>query len=80
MYPDIQAALRKTAVPVLALWGLHDEIFSVTGAEAFAEELPNAEAILLPGGHFLLESAFYEAVRRIRRFLDNNLPPDQVYR
>lgn len=79
LYPDIQAALRKTAVPVLALWGLHDEIFSPRGAEAFAEELPNAEAILLPGGHFLLESAFYEAAPKLRRFLDNSLPPDQVY-
>ena len=46
-----------------------DEIFGPAGAQAFAEDLPDAEIHLLDGGHFLLESALDEVTGLIRSFL-----------
>jgi pimeloyl-ACP methyl ester carboxylesterase len=55
-YPKLHAWLRNSCVPVLAVWGRNDEIFRPEGAQAFAEDAPDAEIHLLNGGHFLLES------------------------
>jgi hypothetical protein len=46
--------------------GRGDEIFGPAGAEAFAEDLPDAEIHLLNGGHFLLELALDEVTELIR--------------
>lgn len=54
--PRVQAHLRRSQVPLLAVWGRNDEIFAPAGAEAFRRDLPGAEVHLLDGGHFLLES------------------------
>jgi pimeloyl-ACP methyl ester carboxylesterase len=69
MYPHVQEYFRTSAVPLLAVWGRGDEIFGPAGAEAFAEDLPDAEIHLLDGGHFLLESALDEVTELIRNFL-----------
>lgn len=57
MYPALHAYLREHHPAVLAVWGEGDEIFGPAGARAFAEDVWDAEVHLLPGGHFLLESA-----------------------
>jgi pimeloyl-ACP methyl ester carboxylesterase len=57
----------------LAVWGRGDEIFGPAGAQAFADDLPDAQIHLLDGGHFLLESALDDVTRLIRPFLDNAL-------
>jgi pimeloyl-ACP methyl ester carboxylesterase len=74
MYPHVQEYFRTSAVPLLAVWGRGDEIFGPAGAEAFAEDLPDAEIHLLDGGHFLLESALDEVTELIRNFLETRVP------
>jgi pimeloyl-ACP methyl ester carboxylesterase len=69
LYPSLHEYFRATRVPVLAVWGRGDEIFRPAGAEAFADDLPDAEIHLLDGGHFLLESALDEVAELIRNFL-----------
>jgi pimeloyl-ACP methyl ester carboxylesterase len=69
LYPSLHEYFRTTQVPLLAVWGRGDEIFRPAGAEAFADDLPEAEVHLLDGGHFLLESALDDVSELIRSFL-----------
>jgi pimeloyl-ACP methyl ester carboxylesterase len=69
-YPQLHEYLRASRVPLLAVWGDGDEIFGPDGARAFAKDSPGAEIHLLPGGHFLLESALHEVADLILPFLD----------
>ena len=68
-YPCVHDYFRASKVPLLAVWGRGDEIFGPAGAEAFADDLPDAEIHLLDGGHFLLESALDEVAQLIHSFL-----------
>ncbi|MDD9151018.1 alpha/beta hydrolase [Plantibacter flavus] len=56
LYPAVHEWLRTSQVPVLAIWGRHDEIFAAAGAKAFTRDVPDARVELVDGGHFLLES------------------------
>jgi pimeloyl-ACP methyl ester carboxylesterase len=56
LYPAVHAWLRSSRVPVLAIWGRNDEIFTAAGARAFQRDTPDARIELVDGGHFLLES------------------------
>ncbi|KUL31758.1 alpha/beta fold hydrolase [Actinoplanes awajinensis] len=69
MYPDLHAYLRRVRPPVLAVWGQDDPIFGPDGARAFGADVPDAEIHLLPGGHFLLESAGDQVAAIISAFL-----------
>jgi pimeloyl-ACP methyl ester carboxylesterase len=69
LYPAVHEYFRSSRVPLLAVWGEHDEIFGPAGATAFARDLPDARIELLPGGHFLLESHLDAAAAMIRDFL-----------
>lgn len=69
LYPRLHDYFRAGSVPLLAVWGRGDEIFGPAGAQAFADDLPDAEIHLLDGGHFLLESALDEVAELIRNFL-----------
>jgi pimeloyl-ACP methyl ester carboxylesterase len=69
LYPRLHEYFRASRVPLLAVWGRGDEIFGPAGAQAFAEDLPDAEIHLLDGGHFLLESALDDTADLIRAFL-----------
>ncbi len=73
LYPRVHEYFRTSKVPLLAVWGRGDEIFGPAGAQAFADDLPDAEIHLLDGGHFLLESALDEVAGLIRAFLANVL-------
>jgi pimeloyl-ACP methyl ester carboxylesterase len=73
-YPRVHDYFRASKVPLLAVWGRGDEIFGPAGAQAFAEDIPDAEIHLLDGGHFLLESALDEVTGLIRAFLAKVLP------
>lgn len=73
LYPYLHEYFRATRVPLLAVWGRGDEIFAPAGAEAFADDLPDAEIHLLDGGHFLLESAGDDVAQLIRSFLAKHL-------
>lgn len=69
LYPRVHEYFRASKAPLLAVWGRGDEIFGPAGAQAFADDLPDAEIHLLDGGHFLLESALDEVTELIRSFL-----------
>jgi pimeloyl-ACP methyl ester carboxylesterase len=68
LYPAVQAWLRESRVPVLAVWGRNDEIFAAAGAEAFRRDVPDARIELLDGGHFLLESHLDEVAGLVREW------------
>ncbi|ATE52595.1 alpha/beta fold hydrolase [Actinosynnema pretiosum] len=74
LYPRLHEVFRATRVPLLAVWGEHDEIFGPAGARAFATDLPDAEIHLLDGGHFLLETAAAEVAPLVLRFLAEHVP------
>lgn len=69
LYPRLHEYFRQSQVPLLAVWGEGDEIFGPEGARAFARDLPDAQIHLLPGGHFLLESAVDQVADLIGDFL-----------
>ncbi|MEU9915711.1 alpha/beta fold hydrolase [Streptomyces sp. NPDC051001] len=56
LYPAFHDYFRTSQVPLLAVWGAHDEIFVPAGALAYQRDLPKAEIHLLPTGHFALET------------------------
>jgi pimeloyl-ACP methyl ester carboxylesterase len=76
LYPKLHEYLRASEVPVLAIWGEGDPIFRPAGAKAFAKDSRGAEIHLLPGGHFLLESALHESAGLMMQFLDRVHLPD----
>jgi pimeloyl-ACP methyl ester carboxylesterase len=55
-YPEWQAWMKQSQIPLLAVWGGNDVIFVKEGAEAFKRDLPEAEVHLLDAGHFAGES------------------------
>ncbi|MFE9748926.1 alpha/beta fold hydrolase [Saccharothrix saharensis] len=68
-YPLFQRYFRETRVPLLAVWGRHDEIFGPDGALAYRRDLPAAEIHLLDAGHFALEDHLDTITGYIRGFL-----------
>ncbi|KAJ7854153.1 Alpha/Beta hydrolase protein [Mycena olivaceomarginata] len=50
LYPQFQDYFRRSQVPLLAIWGKHDQFFIPPGAEAYKRDLPDAEVILLDAG------------------------------
>lgn len=73
LYPAFHEYFRTSRVPLLAVWGAHDEIFVPAGAVAFLRDLPHAEVHLLPTGHFALETHAAQIAGLMRDFLDRNL-------
>jgi pimeloyl-ACP methyl ester carboxylesterase len=73
LYPAVHEYFRTSQVPLLAVWGARDEIFSPDGARAFARDLPDAEIHLFDTGHFALESHLDAITGYIRGFLGRTL-------
>ena len=73
LYPVLHDYFRRIQVPLLAVWGGNDEIFGPAGAEAFAQDLPDAEIHLLDAGHFALESKIDDITGLIVEFLERTL-------
>jgi pimeloyl-ACP methyl ester carboxylesterase len=68
-YPRWQAYLRDSRPPTLVVWGKHDPLFTVAGAQAFGREVPDAEIHFLDAGHFALDEKVDVAAALMRRFL-----------
>ncbi|OPY98104.1 alpha/beta hydrolase [Bradyrhizobium sacchari] len=68
-YPKWQDWLRKTKPPTLVVWGIYDPSFTVAGATAYRDDLPDAEVHLLEAGHFALDEATDEIAGHMRDFL-----------
>jgi pimeloyl-ACP methyl ester carboxylesterase len=69
LYPTFQAYFRKSKPPLLAIWGKNDPFFIPAGAEAFRNDLPDAQIRLLNTGHFALETHVVEIATAIKEFL-----------
>ncbi|OBZ16187.1 hydrolase [Bacillus sp. FJAT-27264] len=72
LYPQFQKYLQEYQPPLLAVWGKNDVSFIPAGAEAFKQDLPEAEIHLLDTGHFALETHALEIGERTLNFLKNN--------
>lgn len=68
-YPKWQAWLREHQPRTLVVWGEHDPSFIAAGAEAFQEDLPDAEIHLLDAGHFALDEKTDEIAALILHFM-----------
>lgn len=73
LYPAFQGYFREHRPPLLAVWGRHDPAFLPAGAEAYRQDLPDAEVHLLEAGHFALETHHREIADHIRDFLARRL-------
>lgn len=71
LYPRLHEYFRREQPPLLAVWGEGDEIFGPDGARAFGRDLPNAQIHVVPGGHFLLESAVDLVAELVDEFLSD---------
>jgi pimeloyl-ACP methyl ester carboxylesterase len=69
LYPEFHAYFKQSQVPLLAVWGKGDPIFVPAGAEAFRNDLPDAEVHLRDAGHFALESQLDVISDHMLRFL-----------
>ena len=69
-YPKWQAYLRAHRPPTLVVWGRHDLSFTVAGALAYGDDVPDAEVHLLDAGHFALDEAAPEITQLIRSFFE----------
>jgi haloalkane dehalogenase len=62
--------LAALEVPVLLVWGEHDEFAPVAGAHRFERELPDTELVVIEGtGHFVWDEAPAEGAEALTRFL-----------
>jgi pimeloyl-ACP methyl ester carboxylesterase len=71
-YSKVQACLRAGAYPTLLLWGKSDQYLAPEAAEAYKDDLPNAELQFCEGGHWLLETHFQEVNSALRTFLSKH--------
>jgi pimeloyl-ACP methyl ester carboxylesterase len=71
LYDEWQSYFRTYQPPALVISGKNDKLFVAAGAEAFKNDLRDAQINLLDGGHFVLEEKHAEAASVIRSFLSN---------
>jgi|GEM_PF-222112 Predicted hydrolases or acyltransferases (alpha/beta hydrolase superfamily) len=76
-YPRFQGYLRTHCPPTLAVWGKNDPFFLPQGAEAFRQDVPDAEIHLIDAGHFPLEAHLDEVAGIVRSFLARRLDAAQ---
>jgi len=70
LYPCFHAYFAAYRPPLLAVWGRNDPFFLPIGAEAFRQDLPDAEIYFLDAGHFAIETHMGEIAARVTDFLD----------
>jgi haloalkane dehalogenase len=65
-----QYDLATLDVPVLLVWGEHDEFAPVAGAHRFERQLPDTELVVVDGtGHFVWDEAPAECAEALTGFL-----------
>ena len=68
-YPKFQQWLGVHHPRLLVVWGKYDPSFTVAGAYAYKQDVPNAEIHILDAGHFALDEVAPEIASYIRQFL-----------
>ena len=66
-YDSWHVYLRQYQPKTLVVWGKNDPFFVAAGAEAYARDVPQAEIVLLNGGHFALEEHAEAVAEHIKR-------------
>jgi len=67
-YDEWHKYFRTYQPDMLIIWGKNDAMFVAAGAEAYKNDLPEAEIIQLEGGHCMLEEHHKHVAELIRRF------------
>lgn len=70
LYGEWQRWLRTAQPPTLVVWGGRDPFFSVAGAMAYLDDVPDAEVHVFPTGHFALEEHLAEIAPLVASFVD----------
>ena len=76
-YPRFHEYFRAHRPPTLAVWGRNDPFFLPQGAEAYRQDLPDAEVHLFDAGHFPLESHLDDVAGIVRAFLAKTIDKAQ---
>lgn len=72
----LDGRLAEIAAPTLVIWGDQDRLLHVSAAPIWAEQIPNAELIILPGiGHMPMFEVPKDAATRYRAFLERHAAP-----
>ena len=71
-YPQWQRYLREHRPATLVLWGKYDPSFTVAGAHAYRNDVPDAQVHLLDAGHFALDEACDEIADLTLAFLETS--------
>jgi pimeloyl-ACP methyl ester carboxylesterase len=69
LYETWHSYFRNYQPPTLVISGKNDKLFIAAGAEAYKEDIKDAQISLLNGGHFVLEEKHTEAASVIKSFL-----------
>lgn len=69
-YPKWQSYLKTYHPPLLVAWGKYDPSFTVAGAWAYRQEVPDAEVHILDAGHFAMDTKGQEIANLTMQFLD----------
>jgi pimeloyl-ACP methyl ester carboxylesterase len=67
LYDSWHAAFRAHRPRTLIVWGRNDPFFVPAGAEAFLDDLPEAELVWLDAGHFVLDENAATVASEIKR-------------
>jgi pimeloyl-ACP methyl ester carboxylesterase len=68
-YPTWQEYLRRYKPATLLVWGEGDPFFPIAAGKAFQKDLPDAQLIAYPTGHFALSEFHKEIANDIKNFL-----------
>lgn len=69
-YPKWQSYLKTYHPPMLVVWGKYDPSFTVAGAWAYKQDVPDAEVHILDAGHFAMDTKGAEVAELTLQFLD----------
>lgn len=69
-YPAWQTFLKQRKPPLLVVWGKYDPSFTVAGAWAYKQDVPDAEVHVLDAGHFAMDTKVDEVAELALGFLD----------
>lgn len=72
----LDGRLADISAPTLVIWGDQDRLLHVSAAPIWAEQVPNAELVILPGiGHMPMFEVPKDAATHYRAFLDRHPSP-----
>jgi pimeloyl-ACP methyl ester carboxylesterase len=77
LYPRWQEYMRVNRPPALLPWGQNDQFFPPAGAQAYLQDLPDAELHLLDTGHFATATHNDEIGQLVATFLDKHFARDR---